>query len=114
MLPFIQSVTDPDQDVWPYVPGPVLEASGSPLLLFSVAGGHVPWLGGDTELMAARVAGDLPLAEVNLYKTFTRMDLHSLAHILVRYRVMVLAELDVVIDIDPAASDVHVLIRMFR
>ncbi|KKN43255.1 hypothetical protein LCGC14_0704890, partial [marine sediment metagenome] len=110
MLTLIQPITDPDQSVWPDVPGPVLEASGGPLLLLSVTGGHVPWLGGDTELMAARVTGNLPLAEVDLYQTFTRMDLHSLAHILVRYRVMVLAELDVVIDIDPAASDVHVLI----
>ncbi len=56
--------------------------------------------------MTARMAGDLPLPEVNLHQAFTGMDIHPLAHILVWYRVMVLAELNVVIDVDPAASDI--------
>ncbi len=42
MFPLIQPATDPDQGVWPDVTGPVLETPWCPLLLFSVACGHVP------------------------------------------------------------------------
>jgi len=42
MFPLVQPPTDPDQRVWADVAGPVLEATGCPLLLFLMAGGHVP------------------------------------------------------------------------
>jgi len=64
--------------------------------------------------MTARVAGDLPLPEVDLHQALTGVDIHPLSHILVQHRVvMLLLELDVVIDIDPATADLDVLIGVF-
>ena len=63
--------------------------------------------------LAAWVAGDLSLPEVDLYQSLTGVEVHLLAHILVRHRVVVLAELDVVIDVDPATPDLDVLIGVF-
>ena len=63
--------------------------------------------------MTAWVAGDLSLPEVDLYQSLTGVEVHLLAHILVRHRVVVLAELDVVIDVDPATPDLDVLIGVF-
>jgi len=68
VFPFIQTITNPDQGVWPDVLSPVLEATRRPLLLLSVAGGHVSCLGGGTELVTARVTGNLPLLEVDLHQ----------------------------------------------
>jgi hypothetical protein len=55
--------------------------------------------------MTARVTGDLPLPEVDLYQALTGVGVHPLSHILVWYRVVMLLELDVLIDIDPATAD---------
>ena len=63
--------------------------------------------------MTAWVAGDLPLPEVDLHQALTGVDVHPLSHILVRHRVVMPLELDVVIDIDPATADLDVLIGVF-
>ena len=68
---------------------------------------------GGTELMTARVAGDLSLPEVDLHQALNGMGVRSFAHIMMQHQVVMLLEIDVVIDIDPAAPDLDVLIRMF-
>jgi len=96
------------------VPGPVLETAGGPLLLFAMPGGHVTGLGGGARPVTSGMTRHLALSEVNLYQMITGPDFHRLAHLLVRHRVMMLVELDVVIDIDPATPDLDVLIKLFR
>ena len=113
MFPLIHPATDPDQGVRSDIPGPALEASGRPLLLFLMAGGHVPWLGGDAVLMAAWVTGDQLLPEVDLHQSLTGMEVYLLADILVRHRVIMALELNVVVDVDPATPDLDVLIGVF-
>ena len=63
--------------------------------------------------MTAWVAGDLSLPEVDLYQSLTGVDVHLLSNVLVRHRVVMLAELNVVIDVDPATPDLDVLIGVF-
>lgn len=77
-------------------------------------GGHVTGLGGGARPVTSGMTRHLALSEVNLYQMITGPDFHRLAHLLVRHRVMMLVELDVVIDIDPATPDLDVLIKLFR
>lgn len=114
VFPLSQSITDPDQRVWPDVPGPVLETPRGPLLLFSMPGKHMTGFGGGARPVTPWVTCHLALPEVDLHQMIAGLDFHLLAHVLVRYRVMMLVELDVVIDIDPATPDLDVLIGLFR
>ena len=54
--------------------------------------------------------GNLALPEVSRNQPITHMQFEYLTHILIGYRVEVMALLDVVVDIDPHSFDVHVLI----
>lgn len=55
----------------------------------------------------------LALPAVDIHQIVTGMDFYLLAHVLVRYRVVMLTERDVVIDIDTTTSDLDVLIGLF-
>ena len=84
MFPLSQSITDPDQRVWPDVPGPVLETARGPLLMFAVPGRHVTSFGSGARPVTPWVTCHLALPEVDLHQVVADLDFHLLSHVLVR------------------------------
>lgn len=60
------------------------------------------------------MAGDLLPAEIELDEMLTGMQLDLLTDVLVRDRVAVLVEFDVVVDVDLAATDIDILVGVLR
>ena len=112
MFALIKALTDPGEHLGADVLGPVLEPSRVPLLLLAMTRGHVTGLGGHAWPIGPGMTGDLLLAKVELDEVLTGVQLDLLTDILVRDRVVVLIELDVVVDVDLAAANVDIRVRV--
>lgn len=91
----------------------VVSDGGSPLLL-AMTRGHVARPGLHARSVGPWMAGDLLPAEIELDEMLTGMQLDLLTDVLVRDRVAVLVDFDVVVDVDLAATDIDILVGVLR
>ena len=101
---------DPGEHLRADIGGPAFEALGRPLFLGPVALGHVGRTGGKAVAVPAGMGGDAALTDVEFNQGVGSVQFEPLADQVVRHGVVVLAVLDMVINMHGDRLDMHVLV----